>query len=134
MIFLCSASDFHSVIFINHSINDFYMFNKWFSLSGNDFYMFTNWFLYSANNFYIRQEIHIFSNLKFAFCNRRFIFKNLRFAFKEMKFIKLKSFKSNPWMEQNIYPKAFGRMKDLVCKLYIQSVSIFLHFSNVFCT
>ena len=33
-----------------------------------------------------------------------------------------------------MHPKAFGRTKDLVCKLYIQSVSISWHFSNVHCT
>ena len=29
-------------------------------------------------------------------------------------------------MQQNIQSKAFGRTEDLACKLYIQSVSIFL--------
>ena len=64
----------------------------------------------------------------------RFTFNNLRFAFSEMKFFKLKSFtfsKPNLDVKQNIHPKAFGRTKDLVCKLYIQSVSIFSRFSNV---
>ena len=112
------------------------MFKKWFSFSGNDSYLFNNWFLYSINGFYIQQEIYIFSNLKFIFCNRRFIFKILRFAFNEMKFIKLKSFTfSKPNLDVTKYTsKAFGKRKDLVCKLYIQSVSIFLHFSNVLCT
>ena len=31
-------------------------------------------------------------------------------------------------MQQNIKSKAFGKTEDLVCKLYIQSVSIFLAF------
>ena len=98
--------------------------------------MFSNWFLYSANDFYIQQEIYIFSNLKFVFSNMRFIFNNLRFAFNEMKFIKLKSFTfSKPNLDVTQYTsKAFGRTKNLVCKLYIQSVSIFSHFSNVLCT
>ena len=112
------------------------MLKKWFSFSGNDFYLFNNWFLYSINGCYIQQEIYIFSNLKFIFCNRRSLFKNLRFAFNEMKFIKPKSFTfSKPNLDVTKYTsKAFGKMKDLVCKLYIQSVSIFSHFSNVLCT
>ena len=94
------------------------MFNKCFSLPAIDFYMLNKWFLYSANDLYIQQEIYIFSNLKFAFSNMRFMFNNLFLI----------------WMEQNIHPKAFGRTKYLVCKLYIQSVNIFSHFSNVLCT
>ena len=42
-----------------YSINDFYMFSKWFSLSANDFFMFDKWFVYSANDFYIQQEIDL---------------------------------------------------------------------------
>ena len=37
-------------------------------------------------------------------------------------------------MKHNIHPKVFGRTKDLVCKLYMQSVSIFSQFSNVLST
>ena len=33
-------------------------------------------------------------------------------------------------MQQNRQSKAFGRTEDLICKLYIQSVSILSHFSN----
>ena len=36
-------------------------------------------------------------------------------------------------MYQEKHPKAFGRTKDTVCKLYIQSVSFFSHFLNVLC-
>ena len=56
----------------------------------NDFYMFNKWFSSSTNDFYIQQQICIFSNLKFVFSNMRFLFNNLRFEFNEMKFIKLK--------------------------------------------
>ena len=96
-------------------------------------FIFSNDFLYSANDFYIQQEIYRFSNLKFVFFNIRFIFNNLRFAFNKLKFIKLKSFTfSNPNLDVTEYTsKAFGRTLDLVCKLYMQYASIFLHFSNV---
>ena len=120
----------------SYSVNDFYMFNKWFSLSANDFYMFNKRFLYSANGFYIQQEIYIFSNMKFVFSNMRFIFNNLRFAFNEMKFMKLKPFTfSKPNLDVTKYTiRSIRQNKDLVCKLYIQSVSIFSHFSNILCT
>ena len=113
---------------LSYSMNDFYMFNEWFPLSENDFYTFNKWFLYSAIDFYIQQEICVFSNLKFVFSNMRFLLNNLTFAFNEMKFIKQKpyTFRCQIYMQQNIQSKAFGRTEDLVCKLYIQSASIFL--------
>ena len=123
----CLVNDFF--IFnkwFSYSVNDFYMFNKWLSLSADYFFMFNKWFLYSANDFYIQQEIYISSNLKFVFSNMRFIFNNLRFAFNEMKFIKLKSFTfSKPNLDAAKYTSKSIR------QLYIQSVSIFSHFSNV---
>ena len=79
-------------------------------------------------DFYIQQEICTFSNLKFVFSNMRFIFNNFRFAFNEMKFIKLKPFTfSKPNLDATKYTiKSIRQTEDLVCKLYIQSVSIFL--------
>ena len=94
--------------------------------------MFNKRFLYSANDFYIQQEIYILSNLKLMFSNIRYIFNSLRFVFNEMEFIELKSFTfSKPRL--NVTKKAFCRTKDLVCKLYMSSVSIFSLFSSVLC-
>ena len=74
-------------------------------------------------NYCIQQEIYILSNLKLMFSNIRYIFNSLRFVFNEMEFIELKSFTfSKPRL--NVTKKAFCRTKDLVCKLYMSSVSI----------
>ena len=88
-------------------------------------FIFSKRLLHSRRNLYIQQFEILFSNM-------RLIFNKLRFAFNEMKFIKLKSFTFNrPHLDVT---KPFWRAKDLVFKLYIQSVSIFWHFSNVLCT
>ena len=99
---------------------------KWLLHVQQMIFRFSKWLLHSTRNLYIQQfEIYV-----------RFLLNNLKFAFNEMKFIKLKSFTfSKPNLDVTQYTsKAFGRTKNLVCKLYIQSVSIFSHFSNVLCT
>ena len=105
-------------------------------MSRNDFYMFNHWFFCWAKDFYTQQEIYIFSNLKFVSRNMRFIFDNLRFAFNEMKLIQLRSFTfSKPYLDVTKYTiKSIRQNERSSCKLYIQSVSIFSHFSNVLCT
>ena len=48
------------------------------------------------------------------------MFSNLKFVSNEMKYIKLKSFTfSKPNFDGTKHQKAFGRTKNLVCKLYI---------------
>ena len=118
------------------------MFRKWFYYAQQKIFIFNKWFsyalqmiLHSANDFYIQQEIYIFSNLKFVFIKMSFISSNFRFTFNEMKSIKLKSFTfSKLNLDVTKYASKNKRTKDLVCKLYIQSVSIFWHFWNVPCT
>ena len=119
MIYICSANDFQcqQMTFITYSTNDFYIkkmtfaFNKEFAYSAIWNLPSVTWDLYSTiwdlrlTKWNLFNQNHLHSANKFR-CNKIY----------------------------NIPPKAFGRTKDLVCKLYIQFVTIFSHFSTVYCT